>query len=43
MDKTIGIFSSREVMKAEEYWEWQALPSYERLNAVYQLKDPKAR
>jgi hypothetical protein len=45
MDKTIRKYGSLDEMKADEYWEWQELPGYERLNAaaelsLYQAKEP---
>ena len=37
MDKTIRKYDSFDEMKAQEYREWQALPGYQRLDAVAEL------
>ena len=37
MDKTIRKYTDFDAMKADEYREWQALPGYERLNAIFEL------
>ena len=48
MDKTITIYDSPESVKAAELREWQALPPYQRLQAVsdltrdlYRMKEPE--
>ena len=37
MDKTIRKYTDFDEIKADEYREWQALPGYERLNAIVEL------
>jgi hypothetical protein len=49
VDKTITTFDSQEELKAAELRQWQALPAYQRLQAVseltlalYRMKEPEA-